>query len=125
MKVYYSISETAEILGLYNSSSKKTSNHVLRYWEKEFKQIIPKKINNRRYYNLKQIELLKMIKYFLKDKGLSISGLKKMLNKDLNTLDGANYNSLKADYLKNVLRTKSKHLLNRIRKLKYGKKNSS
>ena len=52
-------------------------NHILRYWEKEFKEIKPKKINNRRYYSLKQVEIIKMIKFLLKNKGMTISGVKK------------------------------------------------
>ena len=54
------ISEVSKILNLVNPITKKPLNHILRYWEKEFAQIRPKKINNQRYYNHKQIELIKM-----------------------------------------------------------------
>ena len=36
-----------KLLNLIDPITKKPLNHVLRYWEKEFKQIKPKKINNR------------------------------------------------------------------------------
>ena len=51
MKKFYSISELSKNLNLIDPSSNKPLNHILRYWEKEFKQIKPKKINNRRYYS--------------------------------------------------------------------------
>ena len=69
------ISELSKILDLVNSTLKPL-NHILRYWEKEFKQIRFKKVNNRRYYSPNQVELLKFIKYLLKNKGLTISGVK-------------------------------------------------
>ena len=78
MNKLYNISETAKILNLINPKSKKPLNHVLRFWEKEFELIRPKKINNRRYYNSKQLETLKMIKFLLKNKGMTISGVKKI-----------------------------------------------
>ena len=70
------ISELSKILDLTTSSKKKTSNHIIRYWEKEFKQIKPKIINNHRYYSKDQVEIIKLIKFLLKDKGLTISGQK-------------------------------------------------
>ena len=120
------ISQLATLLNLVNSKTKKPSNHILRYWEKEFHQINPKKINNRRYYSSKQIEIIKMIKFLLKDKGMTISGVKNLLKLDLNKLDENNHNSLKADYYKHNLNLKSKLILKKINKIKsHGKKNSS
>ena len=60
------ISEVCKYLNLIDPKSKKPNTHVLRYWEKEFKQIKPKKINNRRYYSSKQVEIIKMVKFLLK-----------------------------------------------------------
>ena len=54
------ISELSKSLNLVSPKSKKPLNHVIRYWEKEFKQIRPKKINNRRYYSSNQIKLIKL-----------------------------------------------------------------
>ena len=58
MKKLSTISEVCEILGLIEPKTKKPLNHVIRYWEKEFKQIKPIKINNRRYYDQKNIDIL-------------------------------------------------------------------
>ena len=57
-----SISNLSKLLNLTNIKSKKPSNHVLRYWEKEFKQIKPTILKNRRYYSEKQINIIKLIK---------------------------------------------------------------
>ena len=121
-----SITTLSKILNLVDPKTKKPKNYILRYWEKEFKEIRPKKINSRRYYSLKQIEIIKMIKFLLKNKGLTISGAKDLINSSINKLDDTNVLSLKADYYKNSLSTKSKSLLEKIKKIKKnGKKNSS
>ena len=126
MNKFISISELSKILNLVDSSKSKTRNYILRYWEKEFKQIKPKKINNRRYYSPKQVNIIKMIKFLIKNKGITISGVKSIINLNTNKLDDYNSHSLKADYYKNTLKTKSKKLLEKINRLKnYGKKNSS
>ncbi len=126
MNKLLTISELSKILNLINKKNKKPQNHVLRYWEKEFKQIKPKKINNRRYYTQEQVETLKLIKFLLKNKGMTILGVKNLLNFSINKLDEHNSDSLKAEYYKNLIKVKSKTILNKIKKLKnYGKKNSS
>ena len=120
------ISAVSRILNNIDDKTNKPLNYILRYWEKEFKIIRPKKINNRRYYSEKQIEILKMIKFLLKNKGMTISGVKNLLNQKINDLDYTNTISLKADYYKNNLSTKSKKILDKINKIKeYGKKNAS
>ena len=121
-----SITEVSKILELGKAGTKKPLNHVLRYWEKEFKIIRPKKINNRRYYSSSQLQILKMIKFYLKNKGMTVSGVKNLINMDINKLDDHNDHGLKADYYKKSLKLKSKLLLKKINKIKnYGKKNSS
>ena len=120
------ISAVSRILNNIDDKTNKPLNYILRYWEKEFKLIKPKKINNRRYYSEKQIEILKMIKFLLKNKGMTISGVKNLLNQKINDLDYTNTISLKADYYKNNLSTKSKKILESIKKIReYGKKNAS
>tara|TARA_Y100000389_G_C17453744_1_gene516604 strand:- start:2019 stop:2402 length:384 start_codon:yes stop_codon:yes gene_type:complete len=124
-KRFVNISELSKILNLIDPVSKKPLNHILRFWEKEFKQIKPKRINNRRYYSLEMVEKIKMIKFLLKNEGMTITGVNNIL--DLNTfkLDGINSDSLKADYYKKNIKLKSKIVLNKLKKLrKYGKKNS-
>ena len=125
MDKFISISELTKILNLINPITKKPLNHTLRYWEKEFKEIKPKKINNRRYYTSKQLEIIKMIKFLLKNRGMTISGVKNYLNIN-KKLDVNNIHSLKAEYYKDNISKKSKSLLEKIKKLKkYGKKDSS
>ena len=119
------ISELAKTLNLIDPSDNKPLNYIIRYWEKEFKQIRPKKINKRRYYSLKQVEIIKMIKFLLKNKGMTVAGVRNLLNKNVKKLDDLDVHSLKADYYKNNLKYKSKIILDKIKKIKsYGKKNS-
>jgi DNA-binding transcriptional MerR regulator len=126
MKKFYKISELSKELNLVDPKTKKPLNHVIRYWESEFKEIKPKKINNIRYYSVDQIEIIKKIKFLLKKKGMTILGVKKLLDKNINELDVNNNISLKTNYYKNSIRVKSKEILKKVNKLKsYGKKNSS
>ena len=120
-----SISELAKELGLINLKTKKPNSYILRYWEKEFKLIRPTILQKRRYYDAKQIEIIKLIKYLLKEKGLKISGVKTILKNRINSLDDYHAHSLKADYYKKRVKLKSKNLLDKLRKIKsYGKKNT-
>jgi len=112
------ISQLANLLNLVNSKTKKPSNYVLRYWEKEFKQIKPIILKNRRYYSEKQIDIIRLIKFLLKDKGMTINGVKNILKSDINSLDDYNSYSLKAEYLKENIKVKSKTILEKIKKLK-------
>ena len=120
------ISELSKMLNLVDPMTKKPLNHILRYWEREFKEIKPKKINNIRYYSSKQVEIIKMIKFLLKSKGMTILGVRNLLNSNINKLADHKGHSLKADYYRNILKLKSKTLVEKINKIKnYGKKNSS
>ena len=104
---YKSIGEVAKILDLVNKKKGTLNTHTIRFCEKEFKQIKPKILNgNRRYYNNDTIEVLKKVKYLLKDQGMTIIGVKKVLNSDKSLkLDELPNNSINADYsLKNKLR---------------------
>ena len=124
MKKLINISQLSKLLNLVNSKTNKPSNYILRYWEKEFKQIKPIILKNRRYYSEKQIDIIKLIKFLLKDKGMTINGVKNILKSNINSLDDYNSYSLKADYLKEDIKIKSKTILEKIKKLKNGKKNS-
>tara|TARA_B100000674_G_C37142250_1_gene602662 strand:- start:119 stop:496 length:378 start_codon:yes stop_codon:yes gene_type:complete len=121
---FYSISELSKILNSGNLNKPKISNSTLRYWEKEFKQIKPKFINNRRYYSPKQVEQIKFIRHLLKDKGLKINGVKKLLNLSNYELDDKENFSLKDNFYKEILKNKTKKLLEKIKKIKHGKKNT-
>ena len=117
---YKSIGEVAKILDLINKKNGTLKTHTIRYWEKEFKQIRPKILNgNRRYYNNDTIEVIKKIKYLLKDQGMTIIGAKKVLNSDKSLkLDELPNNSINADYsIKNKLK-KISDLIKQIKNLK-------
>tara|TARA_B100000959_G_C14681907_1_gene500966 strand:- start:18 stop:401 length:384 start_codon:yes stop_codon:yes gene_type:complete len=77
---YKSIGEVAKILNLVNKKNGCLNTHTIRFWEKEFKNINPIILSGRRrYYNEKNIELLKKIKFLLKSQGLTIKGAKRAL----------------------------------------------
>ena len=78
---YKSISEVAELLSLFNQKTGNLSTHTLRFWEKEFKQIKPKIFSGRRrYYTSRDVRAIKIIKYLLKERGMTIKGVKNVLN---------------------------------------------
>ena len=110
---YKTIGEVAKILNL-NSKIKSIQTHTIRFWEKEFKQIKPKIFdNNRRYYDTKNIELLKKVRFLLKEQGMTIDGVKKILgNKEVLKLDENLNHSIKAYKIKNRLVKISKILKN-------------
>ena len=125
MSKLLNISEVSKAINLVDASNNKPLNYILRYWEKEFKQIKPKKINNRRYYTEEQVEIIKLIKFLLKNKGMTVSGVKNILNLNINKLDDYNSDSLKAEYYIKHFKEKSIKLLKKIKNLKkYGKKNT-
>ena len=119
-KAYKSIGEVAKILDLVNEKKGTLNTHTIRFWEKEFKQIKPNILNgNRRYYNNDTIEVLKKVKYLLKDQGMTINGAKKVLNSDKPLkLDELSNNSINAEYnIKNKIK-KISELIKQIKKLK-------
>ena len=74
-KLYFSIGEVGELCQL--------KPHVLRYWEQEFSQLSPsKRRGNRRYYQRKDVLLVRQIKNLLYDKGYTIEGARLQLSGD-------------------------------------------
>ena len=115
---YKSIGEVAKILDLVNKKKGTLNTHTIRYWEKEFKQIKPRILSgNRRYYNQATIEVLKTVKYLLKDRGMTIIGVKKLLvtNKPLK-LDEFSKNSISVS--NSTIKNKLKKILNLIKEIK-------
>ena len=102
---YKTIGEVVKILKLKSNKKGILPTHTLRFWETQFKQLKPKILNaNRRYYDQHSINLLKKIKYLLKDQGMTINGVKKILNnEDSLKLDEMADKSIKAENLKNKL----------------------
>ena len=116
---YKTIGEVVKILNLRNKSGNNIPTHTIRFWEKNFKQIKPKILNgNRRYYDKTNIDLLKKIKFLLKDQGMTINGVKKILNGEGSLdLDEMANNSIKADNLRNKL-NKISNIIKNIKELK-------
>jgi len=104
-RAYKTIGEVAKILKLQVNKNGILPTHVIRFWETQFKQIKPKILNsNRRYYDEKTINLLKKVKFLLKEQGMTINGVKKILNNDVSLkLDEMADKSIKAENLKNKL----------------------
>ena len=117
-KAYRSIGEVAKILNLVNKKKGTLNTHTIRFWEKKFKQIKPNILNgNRRYYNNETIEVLKKVKYLLKDQGMTIIGAKKLLNSNKSLkLDELQNNSISANY---NLKNKLKNISNLIKQIKF------
>ena len=88
-KAYKTIGEVAKELGLVDGETGALQTHTLRYWETQFKQIKPQiGIGKRRYYSKKNFQVIKFIKFLLREKGLTINGVKRILNKhNLQALD--------------------------------------
>tara|TARA_B100000965_G_scaffold390663_1_gene397936 strand:+ start:127 stop:498 length:372 start_codon:yes stop_codon:yes gene_type:complete len=113
-KAYKTIGEVVKILKLSSNKKNSLPTHTIRFWEKQFKQIKPKIFNsNRRYYDEKTINLLKKVKFLLKEQGMTINGVKKVLNGQASLeLDEMANNSIKADNLRNKLNRISKIIKN-------------
>ena len=84
---YKTIGEVVKILNANKNSINDSKPHTLRFWEKHFKQIKPIKINNHRYYDEKSIDILIKIQYLLKSQGMTINGVKKVLNSNNLNID--------------------------------------
>ena len=113
---YKTIGEVAEILNLFNPKTGNLSTHTLRFWEKEFRQIKPKIFaGNRRYYDDNTIKILKKIKFLLKDKGMTIKGVKKVLISDESKLDEINNTTINT---KNILKSKLSKISKIVKDLK-------
>ena len=118
-EAYKTIGEVAEILTLSSKQDKIITTNTIRFWEKKFKQIRPKILNgNRRYYNLNNLKLLKKIHFLLKEKGMTINGVKKILNnKESLELDEISNQSIRTvNFKKKVV--KISNLLKNLKEVK-------
>ena len=125
-EAYKTIGEVAKIVGLINKKNGTLSTHTIRFWEKEFRQIKPIILSGkRRYYSNKEIHIIKLIKYLLKDKGMTIKGVKAMLNNPKSlTLDDTAKNSVtnqsfKKEKIKDKIKKISK-IIDQLKELKNG-----
>lgn len=98
-KLYYSISEVARITSL--------QPYVLRFWEKEFPMLRPKKNKGgNRHYQKRDIELINQIKQLLYEENYTIAGARKKLRRIGSS----------PEKKKLILKAKSKTLLGEIKK---------
>ncbi len=98
-KLYYSISEVARITSL--------EAYVLRFWEKEFPMLRPKKNKGgNRHYQKRDIELVNQIKHLLYEENYTIAGARKRLNQM----------EKKGEKKELVLKAKSNTILGEIKK---------
>ena len=124
---YRTIGEVARELGLIDNKSHKLQTHTLRFWEKQFRQIKPSiRAGKRRYYSKKDFEIIKLVKSLLKDEGLTIKGVKKILDKKkTKDLDDSPYSSIntadleKKESVKNKI-DNIKRILKELKELKNG-----
>ena len=126
-EAYKTIGEVAKKIGLIDQKTGRLQTHTIRYWETQFRQIKPTiKAGKRRYYSKKDFKIIKYIKFLLKDRGLTINGVKKILNRTkTDSLDddmniGINMRDLDTDKLiKGKIKNISK-IIKELKKFKYG-----
>ena len=115
LKQYKTIGEVAKILNLIDKKSGKLSTHTIRFWEKEFKQVKPFIFSGkRRYYDDNLIKLLKKIQFLLKNKGMTIKGVKKELDEPNSKLDDENNKTIN----KHTIKTKLGKISNIVKSIK-------
>ena len=125
-EAYKTIGEVAKIIGLIDKKKGTLSTHTLRFWEKKFSQIKPKILSGRRrYYSNKEIRIIKLIKYLLKEKGMTIKGVKAILNnpKSSRLDDTAKYSVNNQSFNKELIENKIKkisEIIDELKKLKNG-----
>ena len=119
---YKTIGEVTKELGLIDKKTGRLQTHTLRYWETQFKQIKPLiRAGKRRYYSAKAFKIIKYIKFLLKEKGLTISGVKKILNlQETHSIDdGINIGINRPDLnTTRLIKSKAKNISRIIKELK-------
>ncbi len=119
-EAYKSIGEVAKILNLVNKKNGSLNTHTIRFWEKKFKNINPIILSGRRrYYNEKSIEILKKIKFLLKNQGLTIKGAKRVMESSSSfNLDDSLNKSINVGNKSLVLKKKISKISNLIKEIK-------
>ena len=110
---YRTIGEVAKYVGLINRKTGNLSTHTIRFWEKQFKQIKPKIFaGKRRYYDTNTVKIIKKIKYLLKEKGMTIKGVKNILSDPVPLdLDEISKNNINTSSINKA------NLINKIKKI--------
>jgi len=110
---YKTIGEVAKYVGLINRKTGNLSTHTIRFWEKQFKQIKPKIFaGKRRYYDTNTVKIIKEIKYLLKEKGMTIKGVRNILNNPV----PLNLDEISKNYI-NTSSINKANLINKIKKI--------
>ena len=119
-EAYKSIGEVAKILNLINKKNGSLNTHTIRFWEKEFKIVNPIILaGRRRYYDEKSIEVLKKIKFLLKNQGMTIKGAKRALETSHSfNLDDSINKSIKVSKKNLVLKKKVAKISKLIKEIK-------
>ena len=106
-----------KIIGLKSKKGQSLPTHTIRFWETKFKQIRPKIFTgNRRYYDKKSIEIIKKVHFLLKNKGMTINGVKKFLDEENSlNLDETLNQSIRGLKIKNRL-TKISNIVKSLKK---------
>ena len=119
---YKTIGQAAKELDLIDKKTGRLKTHTIRYWETQFKQIKPSiRAGGRRYYSKKDLKIINYVKYLLKEKQLTISGVKKILNdEDQHAIDDAVNLGVYKPGLRTskVIRDKVKNISKNIKELK-------
>ena len=97
-KKYFSIGEVSELCSV--------KPHTLRFWENEFKGLKPiTRKGNRRYYQKRDIQMIKKIQALLYEEGLTISGVKRNLSSTKNYNSTSNFSGKIVEDLEKLLKT--------------------
>lgn len=119
---YKTIGEVAKELDLIDKKTGNIQTHTIRYWETQFRQIRPSlKAGKRRYYSSKDFKMIQYVKFLLKEKGLTINGVKKILNAndELSIDENINLGIYKQDLnTTKVIKDKAKKISKIIKELK-------
>ena len=120
--IYKTIGEAAKELDLIDKKTGQLQTHTIRYWETKFKQIKPSiRAGRRRYYSKRDIKIINYIKFLLREKGLTINGVKKILDdKNMHSIDDSpNLGVYKRDIKRTkVIKNKVKNIVKIIKDLK-------
>ena len=121
-EAYKTIGEVTKELGLIDKKTGQLQTHTIRYWETQFKQIKPTiKAGKRRYYSENDFRTIKLVKFLLKEKGLTINGVKKLLNNpEIDPLDdNINLSVYKHDFKSTkIIKDKARKISKIIKELK-------
>ena len=119
---YKTLGEVARELNLIDEKTGHLQTHTIRYWETQFKQLKPFiKAGKRRYYSKNDFKIIKLIKFLLKEKGLTILGAKKVLdNSEIGSIDAdVNIGLYKRDLkVSRIIKEKIKKISKIVREIK-------